>query len=243
MPPSPQRTDSERNALLLAHYPLARQIAQKVHHRLPPSLELDDLVSTAVLGLMEAIDRFDEDRGVPFGPYARHRIRGAVLDAVRAQDWTPRSVRQRAHRLHESRQKLLERLGRAPTRSEVASELGLTDARLERMERRAVVRKVVSLDAPARGDGPPLRDRISGGEDPTDRLHQQELKAAVLEAHQTLPARERQAITLHYLREMKLREVGVQMGVTESRVCQLCKRGIQRLRKRLTPGTGSSSGC
>lgn len=221
-----------RNTLLLQHYALARGIARRLYPRLPRTLDLDDLTSVAVLGLVDAIDRYDDGRGVPFEAYARLRIRGAVLDAVRRAEWTPRSVRRRSQRLQDGRRALLDQLGRDPTRTEMADHLGTSPAGLDRLRRNAEVRRVVSLDERPRG-GDPLRDRLAGERDLEAELQHEELRSMVLEAYESLPSREREAITLHYFREMRLREIGDLMGVTESRVCQLCKQGIRRMRKRL----------
>lgn len=227
-------TVDTRNALLLQHYDLTRRIAQRIHQRLPKSMELDDLVSAGVLGLLDAIERYDETTSVPFESFARHRIRGAVLDSIRETDWAPSSVRRKASLLEKTRENLARNLGRTPTRTEIAGALEMSPRKLDQMVNDAQNRQVLSLDAPASPDSTtPLEELLDNGDDMVADLQKEEMKALILEAHQDLPERERDAVSLYYLRDMKLREVGEVLGVTESRACQLCKAAVKRLQKRL----------
>ncbi|MBW2256031.1 MAG: FliA/WhiG family RNA polymerase sigma factor [Deltaproteobacteria bacterium] len=223
----------ERNELLLRHYKLARRIARQKYHQLPKVLELDDLISAAVLGLIEAIERFDPTRGIPFEAYAKYRVRGAVVDALRAADWTPRSVRRKRDRVEGTRRTLRERLGRKPTRDEMAGSMGLTGHQYDHMVQDARIRKVLSLDAPATDDGSMLIELVPSDEDPADDCQHREILSVMLRECSGLPDPERRAISMYYFSEMKLKEVGTEMGVSESRVCQLCRQGIERLRKRM----------
>ena len=234
-------TVQTRNEQLLAHYPLAQRIARRIHQRLPKSAELDDLVSAGVLGLIEALERYDDGSSVPFESFARHRIRGAVLDSIRAADWAPSSVRRKATLLEKAREELVRHLGRPPTRTEMAGALDMSPKKLDDMVTDSRSRKVLSLDAPI---GPhsttALEELLDSGTDLLSDLQRAELEARVLEAHQQLPDRERDAIALYYLEDKKLREVGEALGVTESRACQLCKAAVSRLQKRLAEAEGEA---
>jgi len=224
----------ERQQLVVDHYPLARSIACKVHKRLPRTIDVDDLISAAVTGLIEAIDRYDHDREVPFVVFARHRMHGAVLDALRAQDWVPRSVRQKSDAIVGKRRQLTERLGRSPTRAEMAGALNVTPNKFDRMDRDAAVKKLFSLDAPVGGDNPtPLVEQLSNSVDLLQMWQDAEMKSLAVEATHRLPERERVAVLMYYLHELSLKEVGEVLGVTESRACQLCAQGIRRLRYKL----------
>jgi len=228
-------TIADRNQLVLRHYPMARAIACRIHQRLPKAVELDDLISAGVTGLLEAIDRYDPTRKVPFETYAKHRIHGAVVDALRASDWVPRSVRRKADLVKTTRQALNEQLGRSPTRQEMAKSCRVTVKKYDAIVKDSQIRSLLSLDSPM-GDGnpTPLVEQVAGeNEDPTQRWVAEELRTAMLEALEKLPEREKTALALYSLQERSLREgVGVR-GVTESRACELCGQGIKRLRHRL----------
>ena len=228
-----------RDKLVLKHYPMARAIASRIHQRLPKAVELDDLVSAGVEGLIEAIDRYDPDRAVPFLTYAKHRIHGAVVDALRSADWVPRSVRRKAERIEVARLKLREDLGRNPTTEEVAAQLEIPVAKYEALLKDSEIRQLLSLDAPSGGENQtPLVEQlaVNDGRELLSRWQNEETKIAVLEAINQLPERERTAITLYYLHEMSLKEVGDVLAVTESRACQLRSAGVKRLRMRLKRG-------
>lgn len=226
---------ADRNQLVLRHYPMARAIACRIYQRLPKAVELDDLISAGVTGLLEAIDRYDPSRQVPFETYAKHRIHGAVVDTLRSSDWVPRSVRRKADLILNTRNQLSEQLGRTPTRSEMAKGCRLTVKKYDALLTDSQIRPLLSLDAPM-GDGnpTPLVEQVADAfEDPTERWMSAELKRATLDALERLPEREKTALGLYYLHEMSLKEVGSVLGVTESRACQLCGQGIKRLRQRL----------
>lgn len=224
----------DRQAIVLEHYDMVRAIAGRIYHRLPRMVDLDDLVSAGVTGLIEAIDRYDPSRSVPFEVYARHRIRGAVVDTLRAQDWVPRSVRRKADRIDTTRLRLQEELGRSPNREEMADAIEVTPRKLDAMIRESEIRPLLSLDAPVGGDNPtPLVEQVGNGDDLLDRWQHAELSDLALDALRNLPERERIAVGLYYLHQLSLKEVGQVLGVTESRACQLCTAGVKRLRFRL----------
>ncbi len=231
---SPRRlSPAERERRILEHYPLVRTIACRMAQRYPSCVDVDELVNIGVLGLISALERFDPSRSVPFKAYAEIRIKGAIVDALRGDDWVPRSVRRKQARLRHAVSRLRARLGRAPTRSELAAELELDLDRLEQLLQEADAHRLLSLDAPVDDDGTPLADRISDDEAPlVDRWCDAELRQEVREAIGNLPGKEGAVVAAYYLQGMTLKEIGARLGVTESRACQLRGQGVRRLRYR-----------
>jgi len=223
-----------RNHVVLRHYALVQRIARQIHSRLPQSVELDDLISVGVVGLIESIARYNPSRGVPFDTYARHRIRGAILDALRAVDWVPHSVRRKAQAIEHTRRTLRNAHGRTPTDREMAERLGIELSDYRSLVRDSEIRQLLSLDAPAANDNPtPLVEQVPSEVDLEDSTGDNELRTLVVGAVEKLPEREATAITLYYFHELPLKEVGRHLGVTESRACQLCGQGVKRLRRKL----------
>jgi len=222
----------ERNRLMARHMPLVQSIARRVHARLPSSLDLDDMVQEGAFGLMAALERYDARRGVPFSAFAHSRIKGAILDMLRGTDWVPRSVRRRAERLRDTTQLLTEELGRAPSQVELAAELGITVRRLERMVRNAELRQVVSLDALLESGDWALVERIPDADAGT-LSEQAEVSAALAEGVAALPANEAYAVHRYYYEGLGLKAIAAEMGVSESRVSQLRRRGTSRMRERM----------
>ena len=221
--------------LLVEHYPLARTIAARMLKRMPPGTDLDELVSIAVVGLMDACSRFDPSRGVAFRTFAKHRMHGAILDAMRSEDWIPRSVRDRVKAVERTSETLRNELGRDATTGEVADRLGV-DADAVRAARSTDLRQMASLDAPFDEDGGRLLDCLPGAAEGADVLvEEQELRQHLYEALAKLPAREQVAIERFYLSGVPLKEIGTELGVSDSRVCQLCSQGVKRLRRILAP--------
>lgn len=221
----------ERQALIVAHTDTVKAIARKIRARLPKGVDLDDLVGYGTLGLVEAIDRYDRHRSVPFEAFARPRIQGAILDALRAVDWVPRSVRRKADLLDSTRARLREDLGRDPSRVEVAGRLAIPVEKLERLERGARIRHVTSLDAPVSADSDtPVVATLAADDDLLRDWESAEVTDEIVEAVRRLPERERQAVTMYYLEERSLKEIGDELGVSESRACQLRRQGVERLR-------------
>lgn len=222
-------------ALLAEHYPLARAIARRTHARLPKGVDLDDLVSVAVIGLMEAVARFDPRRGVSFKSFAKHRIQGAILDALRANDWVPRSVRRRVEEVESTAARLREELGRLPSATEIAERLEM-DVGSVQSARDADMRPILSLDVAVSEDGEStLADAVASPDRPDQLAEESQLRGAMVDAVGRLPERERAAIVLFYFRELSLKEIGAVLGVSESRACQLCGQGAKRLRAALAP--------
>ena len=224
-----------RQALILEYYPLVRTIAARMSRRLPPSVDGEELVNVGVLGLIDAIDRFDESRGVPFKSYAEIRIQGAMFDSLRSDDWVPRSVRRKFNKIDNARTTLIQELGRAPTRDEMAHKLDTSIEQYEALARDARINRLVSLDVSTTEDGTtPLVESIARLDDSAeDGIMDRQIKEEMAHAVTCLPEKERLAVTLYYMQGMTLKEIGSVLGVTESRACQLRGQGIKRLKYRM----------
>ncbi len=225
----------DRNAFLAAHIGLVRTIARRLAHRLPPSVEVDELISIGTLGLMDAWERFDAERGVTFKSYAEMRIKGQMIDALRRNDWVPRSARKKNETLEQTRADLSRRLGRDPSRDEVRNELGMEARTFDAYCEDARIRPLTSLDAPVSADSDArLVDQVANDcDDAASVMARNQLRAEVARAVQNLPEKERAAVTMSFIDHLTLKEIGQQLGVTESRACQLRSQGVKRLRFRL----------
>lgn len=230
-----QNTEFNRQQLILDYYPLVRTIACRMARRLPPSVEVDELINVGTLGLIDAVDRFDASRGVPFKAYAEIRIQGSMFDSLRGDDWVPRSVRRKVNRIESARKQLLLSLGRQPNRDEMASAMELSTDAYDVLCEDARIKRLISLDMPTTEDGhTPLVEIIPRDEaSAEDVLCNAELRTEVAHAVQCLPEKERAAVTMYYLQSVTLREIGEILGVTESRACQLRGQGVKRLKFRL----------
>lgn len=219
---------------IVEYYPLAKAIAKRTHSRLPRGVDLDDLISTAIMGLIEAVERYDPSRGVAFESYAKHRIQGAILDSLRATDWVPRAVRRRADLVEGARRELRSTLGRMPTIPEIAAHLDLRVDEIHALLQNTDTRPLLSLDVPIDEEGgTPLCDLVSDDHTPDLGVEAQQMRTQALKAIEELPERERVALVLFYFHELSLKEVGTVLGVSESRACQLNAQAIKRLQARL----------
>lgn len=227
--------DASREALIITYHPLVRTIACRMARRLPPSVDIDEMINVGMLGLIDAVDRFDPERGVPFKSYAEIRIQGAMIDSLRHDDWIPRSVRRKSNHLEETRTRLFQGLGRTPTREEMAHVMDISPEAYDKMVRDSRIKKLISLDVSTTEDGhTPLVESVSNQEDsPEELLGSEELKGMISHAVDCLPEKERLAVTQYYLQGLTLKQIGSLLGVTESRACQLRGQGIRRLRFRL----------
>ncbi len=216
------------------HGELVRSIACKIHRRLPPSVEMDDLISAGHLGLLTAKERFDPSRSVPFEAFARIHIRGAIVDSLRQLDWVPRSVRRKAQALKREEEAFETAQGRAPTRAEVAERLHCSPEEVSRLRQESFVPRLLSLDQPLTEDGGTLLDTVADeGRSAEMEALEGETRAQLVAAIEGLPERERVTVSLYYLHGLSLKEIGRVLGVTESRVCQIRGQATRRLRKRL----------
>jgi RNA polymerase sigma factor FliA len=233
-----QRRDAALRDRLILHYaPLVKYVAGRVGTGLPAHVDIADLVQSGVFGLWDAIDRFEPGRGLKFETYAMQRIRGAILDELRAQDWVPRSVRSRAREVERALERLESRLQRSATDAEVAAELGITIAELRELYAQLQLTSVVALDeliAVGRG-GTSIAEMLPDDtvEEPGAFLDSVESRRLLAEAVSQLTDRDRVVVSLYYFENLTLAEIGRVLGVTESRVCQLHTRAVLRLRSKM----------
>jgi len=231
------RTQELRNRLLLHYAPLVRHVASRIAIGLPAQVEFSDLVSAGVLGLLQAIERFDPAQGVPFEAYAMLRIRGAVLDELRAQDWVPRQARQRQRRVAEAVEEFVAANGEYPTTAQLAVLTGLPSEQVAEALEQSWFSAVQSLDEVvlADSDERPRHEMIvdPDAHDPEAEALERERHAQVRAAVVDLPQRESEVIQLYYADHLTLREIGDILGVTESRASQLRSRALMMLRARM----------
>lgn len=232
------RPESEREAEILRHLPLVHTVVDRIYAHLPPTVDREDLFHAGVIGLMDAITRFDVSRDNAFSTYAVMRIRGAVIDELRARDWVPRSARERARDYQRTVADLTHRLGRAPGDGELASALGIDQDELGEIERSAHLATQVSLDQPVGGDdgsviGQLLAAREGADSNPARHLERDDLRAILARTLATLTEQERLVIKMYYFEELLLKEIAAVLGVTESRVCQIHGRIMGVLRARV----------
>lgn len=226
---------SERNQLVLEQLPQVRFIAQKIHARLPHHIPLEDLVNTGVLGLIEALAKFDPKRNVQLQSYARYRIQGAILDSLREQDWSPRLLRQKERQLEMTREKLQLELGRAPSQTEIAKDLGISDHQLQLLLRDLQGLEVTSLQEPTYLEGHSLDEKMAdtAEESPFVLCERAEMNGLLDQAMSRLPLRKRQVLDLYYFKGLTMKETGSRMGVCESRVSQIHSSAVASLKARM----------
>ncbi len=217
----------ERSRFIESHLDLVRYLALRIAARLPASIELDELVHEGILGLLDAVEKFDPARGVLFRTYAEARVRGAILDSLRQKDWRPRSVRAMQRDLDQAVGTLSTINGRPATEEEIATALGLGLKAYRQMLRNLRVGPFLSLEDLAPGADPAVVDERHLPDGPLER---RELIEALGQAIGELPERERRVLELYYHEGLNMKEVGVVLGVTESRVCQLHSQAASRLR-------------
>ena len=223
----------EREELILQHYPMVRRVAYRMVSRYPSCIEADDLVTIGTLGLIDAVDKFEESRSVSFSAYARIRVQGAILDELRKTDWVPRSVRNRFSRIQETKQNLREKLGRDPKEEEVAQDLGVGVERLREMIQGATVRTLVSMEEGSEDEESVGSTLPSADPTPLEAATKEHLREMVRARVTDLPERERQIVDMYYFQELTFREIGQILGITESRVSQLHSRMKARMSSEL----------
>jgi RNA polymerase sigma factor for flagellar operon FliA len=217
----------------MEHLPQVRLIARRIHERLPDSVSLEDLISTGIVGLISAIDRFDPTHNVKLKTYAEYKIRGAILDSLRGLDWAPRQQRKRTKRIENAISRAEQKLKRAPTEEEIARELDLS---LEEYHQWLVDTRAVNLGslecAPGEDDSRDLLKYLSDDEEmwPSRILERSELESLLAEAVEKMPYIERTVLSLYYYEEMTLREISRIVDLHESRISQLKSQAILRMR-------------
>lgn len=231
-----QLNSVDRNAMILEYYPLVKAIAFRLVSRFPSNIDVDDLINIGTLGLIDAIDRYRPERQESFKAYAELRIRGAIIDALREQDWVPRSQRQRAHDLEKASRKLSSELGRTPTDQEVADHLKVPLAEYREMSRNSTLMSVVSLDDLGVGDDSKrdILEVLQGeGDDPDSLFEARNATATLAEAIRSLPQKEKVVVSLYYYEDLTLKEIGQVLSVTESRVSQIHTKAVEHLKLKL----------
>ncbi len=230
------RTPNEREGEVLRHLPLVQTVVDRVCAHLPASIDRNDLFQAGVIGLIDALNRFDPTRDNTFSTYAVLRIRGQVIDELRARDWIPRGVRERARDYQRAVNDLSQRLGRTPSDRELAKHLDIPEADLAELETQSHLASQVSLDAPAGEDTAIASTIPHRGEDaghPGRFMEADDRKRALVQALAQLGDQERMVLKLYYFEELLMKEIASVMGVTESRVCQIHARAVASMRARM----------
>lgn len=237
---------AERERLLLEHMPEVRYIAKRIHNRLPPHVPFEDLVHAGVLGLLDALDRFDPSKNVKLKTFAQFRIRGAILDSLRAMDWGTRKLRKQARQVEQAHQELSSQLGRTPSEAELADWLSMSLREFQTLlgELRGLELGTLQPGGP-RGEN--TEDyciyRPNGPEeDPFFLLQRSEMRSRLAEAISILDERERQVVSLYYLEELTMKEVGAVLGIGEARVSQIHSVALVRLRAQMQELLAATSG-
>lgn len=225
----------DREALVQSHLPQVKFIAERIASKLPPSVDTDDLYSAGVLGLLDAIDRFDPTRGVMFKTYAEMRVRGAILDSLRDLDWVPRSVRRRAREVEAAYLQIEQEKRRPAEDSEVAKKLGMTLQAFHLLLTELRGLTITCLDHDDDDDSSRSKQLAQDSNNtPLSHYERAEVRDRLAGAIDQLPERERQVVALYYIEELTMKEIGLVLGVTESRVSQLHTQAVLRLRSKLS---------
>jgi len=236
VPGSDSSMTVEQESMLIEHLPVVRFLARRIHERLPQHVDIEDLVSAGVVGLMDAFAKFDPDKKVQFRSYAQFRIRGAIIDSLRTLDWSPRDLRRKGRAVEEAIRVLTARLGRPPGEPEVAAELSLTLDQYQQLLGDLKGLEIGTLHLEHNEDsGEEELAYIPGRpeDDPLFHCLRGELEERLADAINHLPDRERLVMTLYYYEEMTMREIGLALGVVESRVSQVHASAVVHLRAAL----------
>ena len=229
-------TPERREELIIRYSPLVKYVASRLASRLPSHITPDDVVGAGVIGLMDAIEKFDNTKKIKFKTYAEFRIRGAILDELRAMDWVPRSIRKKATQLEKVCRKLERQLGRPPEDEEIAEAMGLDISEFFKLLDQTRNVQFLDIDVIRRrmpeGNEDDLFDLIAddGEHDPFEMLNLSEVKELLVEAIKRLPDKEKLVISLYYYEQLTMREIGEIMGYTESRISQMHTMAMMRLR-------------
>jgi len=235
----------DKDQLVTQYVPLVKRIAYHLMAKLPASVQVEDIIQNGMLGLLDAIGRYEEGLGAQFETYAVQRIRGAMLDGLRENDWLPRSLRREMRRIESAVHQLEQSYGRQPTEKELADSLGMTLADYQKMLQEARGYQLVYFEDFSGDEDEDFLDRhvVSADGNPLELLEDKSMREALVHAIDDLPEREKMVMGLYYEEDLNLREIGEVLGVSESRVCQLHSQAIARLRSRITgvmPRSGKS---
>ena len=232
-------TEENREEVIVKYSPMIKYVANRIAMRLPPHIEVDDLISVGVLGLMDAISKYDSTRGAKFKTYAEFRVRGAILDELRSMDWVPRSIRQKASQVDKVVVALQSKLRRQPEDEEVAKEMGLSLDQFHNTLNETKSIPIFSLEdlgiEKESGEQQSLLDCLAGkaDADPQTQIRLVELKEIIAKAIDALPEKERLMVSLYYYEELTMKEIGAVLDITESRVSQIHSKAVYRLRTKL----------
>jgi RNA polymerase sigma factor for flagellar operon FliA len=222
--------DQVRDRIVLEHLPLVKAIAIRVHESLPVHVDLDDLIHAGVLGLFDAVTKYDASKNVLFHSYAKHRIKGAILDSLRKLDWASRDLRKRQKQIDSVTRDLATRLGRNPSESEVAEEMGVSMERWHHilMELRSV--GLINLTTPLDADRDRTQDFVAKTELEPDRICQRrQLQGTLARAIHSLPERYQKVVVMYYTNDLTMKEIGEILGVNESRISQIHKTALKKM--------------
>jgi RNA polymerase sigma factor for flagellar operon FliA len=223
-----------RDQIVLDHLPLVKAIAIRVHENLPVHIELDDLINAGVLGLFDAVEKYDNSKNVEFQSYAKHRIKGAILDSLRQLDWASRDMRRRQKQIETVSRDLSAKLGRAPTETEIAEHMGVTTERWRRMSME--LRQAGPVSASPREDLDQSQEMefAAASDVRPDRIcERRELRMTLERAICQLPARYRKVVFLYYTNQLTMKQIGDLLGVNESRISQIHKTALKKMQTML----------
>ncbi|MHB0973608.1 MAG: RNA polymerase sigma factor FliA [Thiobacillus sp.] len=226
---------SSQDEQISKYAPLVKRIAYHMMARLPASVEVDDLIQVGLIGLMDAVGRFDGTQGAQFESYATQRIRGAMLDELREADWLPRHVRQKSRQIESAIHRLEQRNGKSPTEQEISAELGMAIDQYQSMLGDVKCSQLLYYEDFSDEDSASFLERylVDGSSDPLAVLEDEGFRDSLIAAIHHLPERERSMMGMYYEQDMNLKEIGAVLGVSESRVCQLHSQAVARLRTQL----------
>jgi RNA polymerase sigma factor for flagellar operon FliA len=227
----------DRNALIKQYQPLVRRLAHHMMAKLPPSVEVDDLIQVGLIGLADALTRYEASQGVQFETFATQRIRGAMLDELRENDWMSRGSRKSQKDIEMAMRRVEHRLGHTPKESEIAAEMGISLVEYQTLLGKVRGTQLVYLEDMSRHgeDDDTYLDRhvADSDADPLNMLRDQKLREALVAAIKLLPEREQYIMSMYYEQDMNLKEIAAVLDVTESRICQLHSQSIARLRAKM----------
>ena len=231
--PTQQATSQDEQ--IAKYAPLVKRIAYHMMARLPASVEVDDLIQVGLIGLMDAVSRFDGNQGAQFESYATQRIRGSMLDELREADWLPRHVRQKSRQIESAISRLQQRNGKSPTEQEISAELGMPIDQYQSMLGDVRCSQLLYYEDFSDEDSASFLERylVDGSNDPLAVLEDEGFRDSLIAAIHHLPERERSMMGMYYEQDMNLKEIGAVLGVSESRVCQLHSQAVARLRAQL----------
>jgi RNA polymerase sigma factor FliA len=226
----PKISQEARDQVVLEHLPLVKAIAIRVHENLPVHVDLDDLIHAGVLGLFDAVTKYDAEKNVAFHSYAKHRIKGAILDSLRQLDWASRDLRKRQKQVDSVTHTLAAKLGRSPLEGEIADEMGLSPNRWHKIQLELRTVGTISATTHADGDMDRTMEFPATPDLQPDRICQQrQLQVTLARVMEKLPQRYQKVVFLYYTNDMTMKEIGEVMGVNESRVSQIHKTALKKM--------------